>query len=184
MDMKSKYRETVDHADTVFRSLREAGTVVGDVADPSGAVTTLLRAGLSVPVALAHASGRYSEVASLSRGVGRRRTYQDWFRACDKVWPARERSLLPCWGWHVPGDGSFLVHAEGAGKPRCVAFATLPGGFLHMYDGQTMVRLTAQEAREAWAKSSDRSTVVTFTVEATPANANGPRFTLLQLRGA
>ena len=171
-------------SETFFEMVRSAGTVVRDVADPSGCMRDMLKTGFSVPLALAHAVSDYQGVGTLAAKPGgpRRRTYADWFRLCDRVLAQPERTWAPMWGLRLPEQGHFLVHAEGEGRPTCACFSVASGGSLFMYHGRTIVQLGAQQALLAYEKCSDRSTVVTFAPEPTPASTAAPRFQLLQLR--
>ena len=104
-----------------FDLLREAGSMVRELADTTGEMHLLSKAGLSVPLALAHASGMYQAVGAAATQVGgtASRTYQQWFRVCESGFSS-SRAWAPRWGWRAPHEGHVLVHAEGAGRARCV----------------------------------------------------------------
>ena len=169
---------------TLLDRLRAKGVRQADITDPTGALSALVKAGQSVPLAVAHVTGQYHATyqAKTRASPNRKRTYADWFVVLDAVLPSGGKCWAPVWGLRIPARGSFLVHSEGEGRPGCVGLCVEDGGGLRMFDGKSVWVIGADAAREAYAESSDRSTVVTFAPEVAVERTTAPRFNLANLR--
>ena len=69
---------------------------------------------------------------------------------------------MPSHGLDVKSAGSYLVHAETAGKPHCIAVVTDNAGACKVFDGDSCFTVDIGSARTCFLQALDRSHVVTF----------------------
>ena len=84
---------------------------------PNAELNTITNTRRYVPIALAHATGRYSLIAEAvsSRGPSRGNVYGEWSAL---VSAQCQQHLVPKLGLHLSAGKRCLIHAQGSGKPE------------------------------------------------------------------
>ena len=90
---------------------------------------------------------------------------------------------MPSHDLEIKSAGTYLVHAEMAGKPHCIAVVTDNTGACNVFDGDRCFMVEIGSARTCSLQALDRSYVVIFKLvpfgEAEPAAQELPEGCLL-----
>ncbi|MCP4243889.1 MAG: hypothetical protein GY772_25330, partial [bacterium] len=144
----------------------------------------LVDRGNCIPLAIARLVGNCRGVADLLTKRGARaladqvegvRSYDVWSqhlaeltRAAPTATLPSDTRLRPRYGLHIPASGSCLLHAENNGVPHCILATISDAGLVECWTGLRVVVVSRENVSVAFARSSDRSTVVTYTPQVNP----------------
>ena len=164
--------------ENTFFEFLHSRTTCSDMVISSQDSSVLMKRGKSLPLALAHATGEYA-LFSEAAGSNSRTTYEQWSTTLATVQNAARRHLQPCYGLQIAAPGNYVLHAHCSGQPECMAIVVELSGYVRLYDGNVQRSVKDTEMQQAWATSTDRSTVVTFAFGSNPATE--PACILLKL---
>ena len=124
---------------------------------------------ISVPLALAHATGQYDTFAKAASAAGAPEgtRYADW---CEVVVAECRRHLVPKVGLHLETSRPHVIHAYSNGKPDCVAAVVDDEDMVRVYDGRSMYLLSKGKLEDICKSASDENTIVTIAFEQVPAD--------------
>ena len=128
---------------------------------PSQHASFCKQRGKGLPLAFAHATGEYALFSAAAASTSYT-TYEQWSATLGTVSNPAYRHLQPYFGLRVAVPGTYLLHAHCSGQPECMAICIELAGNVRLYDGEVQRSASGTQIEEAWAKSTDRSTVVTF----------------------
>ena len=131
-------------------------------------LSILKQRGKGLPMALANATGEYA-LFSAAAALISHTTYAQWSATLGTVPSISHRQLQPHFGLHVAVPGIYLLHAHCSGQPERMAIRVELGGNVRLYDADVQRSVTVTEMEQAWARSTDRSTVITFAFGPNPA---------------